>query len=307
MGFWKTLTKVASAAFPGVSAATALTSGGLEMFHSAREARKARTHASAEADKQMAFQERMSSSAHQRAVTDLKQAGINPMAAYATGGSGGASTPSGAAGQSFQAKTPDLSSIIASALQASQLEQTKKRDSTQLALGKKTQYDANKLAKQVAATNAKNQSVTTIADANLKNAEAEAVRATIPGKKRDNQLGAMLHASKLAAAQLEHRTSQYTNPVRLVKNITGVKSPSDLFYLIAAVAGGGVGAIALMRGGRGRAIINRLKGQKLITEHAGKKGVKYVATPKARTAVKKAGNVSKDNKYLKEFLKMFYK
>lgn len=106
--------------FPWMAAAIAASAGASVWgSHSANRANRA------SAREQMAFQERMSSTAHQRQMQDMQKAGLNPAL---SGKYGGASTPSGASAD-MKNEMEGLPSAVTSAIAAKRL----KLDSMQIA------------------------------------------------------------------------------------------------------------------------------------------------------------------------------
>lgn len=106
--------------FDPASMALSLGGGIISNMWTDKRQRDAQAFSSQQAANQMAFQERMSSTAYQRGMADMKAAGLNPILAYQKGP---ASSPSGAmASTSHHAATDAITPAVSSGLAARRLD-----------------------------------------------------------------------------------------------------------------------------------------------------------------------------------------
>lgn len=203
----------------------------------AQLARERMSFEQAEAQKQMDFQERMSSSAYQRAMADMKTAGLNPILAYQQGG---ASSPGGAMASASAATMENalqgIGEGVTSASQAgarfmelknlaAQTDNTKSQEALNTANSELSKVNAVKAAQETVTS----ASAQKRADAETANILASAdnpaaIRALMKGQ--ETSAYAAANESTVRAQQLEkygpHWTGQIGGTVeRLIQAIRG--------------------------------------------------------------------------------------
>lgn len=102
-----------------ITGGASLIGGALANRQNRQEAERARAFNAEQASMNRDFQERMSNTAYQRSVADMRAAGINPMLAYQKGG---ASTPGGSSASGPMARMEEITSgAVNSAMAAKRL------------------------------------------------------------------------------------------------------------------------------------------------------------------------------------------
>lgn len=177
-----------------------------------------------QATRQMAFQERMSNSAYQRATDDMRKAGVNPMLAVQNGG---ASSPSGSAGSGIAARidAPRPGDVVSSGVSGAFQGYKAIKDLESIDAG---------IAQQKASA------LASVANANNANASAKATEAGMPsiqGRAKSANAEADQKIAEAKAGQTQAEISQkwatYDAVVsRIIQAIGGASSAVNIGNLL---------------------------------------------------------------------------
>jgi len=195
---------------PAGAAAGAAAGSGVSSYIGQNEANNANRDIARE---QMAFQSGMSSTAYQRAMADMKAAGLNPMLAYSQGG---ASTPTGASAQ-MQNAYEGLSKGISTSVDALRLKKEVEATNSQIALN--ASAEATQRTQQVLnASSAKAQESVALAQ------QQSALKSAAEQKLLEAQYGATSEKAKYEQQMYKEgqKYTGYDSIMKRVQSATGV-------------------------------------------------------------------------------------